>query len=64
MKRAIMSELAIVRTLVPSIAGVGLFIFDCRAGNGRPWRCQLRHQHQGLPGTQPIGKRGIIGHAP
>lgn len=27
MKRAIMSELAIVRTLVPSIAGVGLFIF-------------------------------------
>lgn len=27
MKRAFMSELAIVRTLVPSIAGVGLFIF-------------------------------------
>lgn len=27
MKRAIMSELVIVRTLVPSIAGVGLFIF-------------------------------------
>lgn len=27
MKRAIMSELAIVRTLIPSIAGVGLFIF-------------------------------------
>ena len=27
MKRAIMSELAIVRTLVPSIAGVGLFMF-------------------------------------
>ena len=37
---------------------------NCRAGNGRPWRCQLRHQHQGLLGTQPIGKRGIIGHAP
>lgn len=27
MKRAFMSELAIVRTLIPSIAGVGLFIF-------------------------------------
>ena len=27
MKRAFMSELAIVRSLVPSIAGVGLFIF-------------------------------------
>lgn len=27
MKRAFMSDLAIVRTLVPSIAGVGLFIF-------------------------------------
>ena len=27
MKRAFMSELAIVRTLTPSIAGVGLFIF-------------------------------------
>lgn len=27
MKRAFLSELAIVRTLVPSIAGVGLFIF-------------------------------------
>ena len=27
MKRAFMSELAIVRTLVPSIAGVGLFVF-------------------------------------
>lgn len=27
MKRAFMSELAIVRTLVPNIAGVGLFIF-------------------------------------
>lgn len=27
MKRAIMSELAIVRTLIPSIAGVGLFLF-------------------------------------
>ena len=27
MKRAFMSELAIVRTLVPSIAGVGVFIF-------------------------------------
>ena len=27
MKRAIMSELAIVRTLIPSLAGVGLFIF-------------------------------------
>ena len=27
MKRAFMSELAIVRTLVPSISGVGLFIF-------------------------------------
>lgn len=27
MKRAFMSELAIVRTLAPSIAGVGLFIF-------------------------------------
>ena len=35
-----------------------------RASNGHPWRCQLRHQHQGLPGTRPIGKRGIIGHAP
>ncbi len=38
MKRAIMSELAIVRTLVPSIAGVGLFIFvvltAVRASNG------------------------------
>ena len=28
MKRAFMSELAIVRTLIPSIAGVGLFIFN------------------------------------
>ena len=27
MKRAFMSELAIARTLIPSIAGVGLFIF-------------------------------------
>ena len=27
MKRAFMSELAIVRTLIPSIAGVGLFLF-------------------------------------
>ena len=27
MKRAFMSETAIVRTLAPSIAGVGLFIF-------------------------------------
>ena len=27
MKRAFMSELAIVRTLIPSITGVGLFIF-------------------------------------
>lgn len=27
MKRALMSELAIARTLIPSIAGVGLFIF-------------------------------------
>ena len=27
MKRAFMSDLAIVRTLIPSIAGVGLFIF-------------------------------------
>lgn len=27
MKRAFISELAIVRTLIPSIAGVGLFIF-------------------------------------
>lgn len=27
MKRAFISELAIVRTLVPSIAGVSLFIF-------------------------------------
>lgn len=27
MKRAFMSELAIVRTLIPSVAGVGLFIF-------------------------------------
>ena len=27
MKRAFMSELAIVRSLAPSIAGVGLFIF-------------------------------------
>lgn len=27
MKRAFMSELAIVRTLIPSIAGVSLFIF-------------------------------------
>ena len=26
MKRAFMSELAIVRTLTPSIAGVGLFL--------------------------------------
>ena len=38
MKRAIMSELPIVRTLVPSIAGVGLFIFvvltAVRASNG------------------------------
>lgn len=38
MKRAFMSELAIVRTLVPSIAGVGLFIFvvltAVRASNG------------------------------
>ena len=38
MKRTIMSELAIVRTLVPSIAGVGLFIFvvltAVRASNG------------------------------
>ena len=38
MKRAIMSELAIVRTLVPNIAGVGLFIFvvltAVRASNG------------------------------
>lgn len=29
MKRAFMSELAIVRTLIPSIAGVGLFISLC-----------------------------------
>ncbi len=38
MKRAFMSELAIVRTLTPSIAGVGLFIFvvltAVRASNG------------------------------
>lgn len=38
MKRAFISELAIVRTLVPSIAGVGLFIFvvltAVRASNG------------------------------
>ena len=38
MKRAFMSELAIVRTLVLSIAGVGLFIFvvltAVRASNG------------------------------
>lgn len=27
MKRAFMSELAIARSLIPSIAGVGLFIF-------------------------------------
>ncbi len=29
MKRAFMSELAIVRTLIPSIAGVCLFILSC-----------------------------------
>lgn len=29
MKRAFMSELAIVRTLIPSITGVGLFILSC-----------------------------------
>ena len=38
MKRAFMSEFAIVRTLTPSIAGVGLFIFvvltAVRASNG------------------------------
>lgn len=38
MKRAFMSELAIVRTLIPSITGVGLFIFvvltAVRASNG------------------------------
>ena len=27
MKRAFMSELAIARSLIPSIAGVGLFVF-------------------------------------
>lgn len=25
-----------------------------RAGNGRPWRCQLLYQHQGLSSTRPV----------